>query len=287
MKLTSWGDHYYNAEEAEVLIKKCLGHGIDTFDTADIYGHHTVEVLLGQALARDPSLRAKIKIITKCGIKLVCDARPQYAVKSYDSSTTHILESVANSLKSLQTTYIDVLLIHRPDPFTHPSEIAKAFTQLKAEGKVQHFGVSNYTPTQIDALRAYLHNIPLVTNQIEFSVFHTEPLFDGTFDKLFEHKITPQIWAPFGGNGKLFDAQSVDAKILRLRKVLVPIAEKHNTDIDVVTLAWVLQHPSNPHVLIGTTKWDRVQKLLQARHVKLTREEWFGILEASTGNPVK
>jgi len=277
---------HLHLKKLKFFIKQCLQHGIDTFDTADIYGHYTVEDLLGQVLARDPSLRAKLKIITKCGINLVCDARPQHKIKSYDSTAVHIIESVENSLKVLRTTYLDLLLIHRPDPFTHPSEIAKAFTQLKKEGKVLHFGVSNYTPSQFSALRSYLTEIPIVTNQIEFSVFHTAPLFDGTFDKMYEYRVTPQIFSPFGGNGRLFDADSTDEKVIRLRKVLIPIAKKYKTEIEVVTLAWVLQHPSQPGVIIGTSRWDRVQKLTQSLNLELTREEWFIILEAAVGHEV-
>jgi len=245
-----------------------------------------VEDLLGQAISRDATLRQKIKIITKCGIKLVCEARPQHKIKTYDCSKEHILQSVANSLKAPRTSYIDLLLIHRPDAYTHPEEIATAFRHLKKEGTVHHFGVSNYTPSQFLALKKYLNEIPIVTNQTEFGVMHTTPLFDGTFDQMFEHGIIPQVYSPLGANGKLFDANETDPKIVRLRKALIPISEKYKTSIEVVTLAWALKHPSHPGAVIGTTKWERVQKLTEASSVDLTREEWFIILEAAEGHEV-
>jgi predicted oxidoreductase len=279
----NWGK--FNPGEALNFIKECLSLGIDTFDTADIYGHYTIEELLGQAIALEPAIRDRIKIITKCGINLICKQRPQHTIKSYDSTANHIFKSVANSLAVLKTDYIDLLLIHRPDPFTHPSEIALAFKQLKAKGSVRHFGISNYTPSQIDALKSYLPNdIPICTNQIEFSVVRTSPLFDGSFDKMFEHRITPQIWSPIGGH-KLFGT-SLDEKTQRILKCLTDIAHKHQTEPTVIALAWILAHPSESAAVIGTTKIDRVKQLVQATKINLSREEWFEILQVSEGHEV-
>jgi len=242
--------------------------------------------LLGHAIALEPSIRDRIKIITKCGINLVCNQRPEITIKSYDSTANHILKSVSNSLTALGTDYIDLLLIHRPDPFTHPSEIAMAFRQLKAKGCVRYFGVSNYTPSQLDALKSFLPNdIPISSNQIEFSVVHTSPLFDGTFDKMYEHRILPQIWSPIGGQ-KLFGIVLKDQKIERIHNCLNELALKHHTEPHVIALAWVLAHPSECSAVIGTTKIERIKKLTQAMEIKLTREEWFKILEACEGHEV-
>jgi len=285
MNFTSWGEKVFTASETLTFIKDCISLGIDTFDTADIYGHYTVENLLGQAFALEPSIRERIKIITKCGINLVCKERPQNTVHSYDCTANHIIKSVSNSLVALGTNYIDLLLIHRPDPFTHPSEIAVAFKQLKAHGSVKYFGVSNYTASQLAALKSLLpEDIPISTNQIEFSLVHTVPLFDGSFDKMFELRIIPQIWSPLGGK-KLF-VNSPDEKTQKILNVLSDISQKYKTEPEVIALAWVLAHPSEPSAVIGTTKIDRVKRLVHAQDFSLTREDWFKILEAAEGHEV-
>jgi len=261
MNFTCWGEKPFTPQETLDFIKTCLSVGIDTFDTADIYGHYTVEALLGKALALEPTLRRDIKIITKCGINFVSSERPENTIHNYDCTANHILKSVTNSLTVLGTDYLDLLLIHRPDPFTHPSEIALAFTQLKAKGSVRYFGVSNYTPTQTDALRSYLPaDIPISTNQIEFSLIHTTPLFDGSFDKLFELRIIPQIWSPLGGK-KLLNKEPTDDRSKRIISTLSTLAQKYKTDPEVIALAWVMAHPSSPGVVIGTTKVERIRKI--------------------------
>jgi len=184
----------------------------------------------------------------------------------------------------MNTSYIDLLLIHRPDILTHPSEIVEAFKVLKNNEKVHYFGVSNYTPSQYSALSSLLpSNIPLVTNQVEFSLFHVDPLFDGTFDSAMENGITPQIWSPCGG-GRLF--QETDQVGTVLRAALEPIAKKYNTTIDIIALAWVLALPSRPSVVLGTTKADRAVASLKALDVELTREEWFFLLQVARGREI-
>jgi len=202
----------------------------------------------------------------------------------YDSTTAHILNSVEHSLKAMCTNYIDLLLIHRPDPYTHPKEIVSAFVQLKSLGKVKFFGVSNYTPSQFSALSSLLPpEIPLVTNQVEFSLLHVQPLFDGTFDSAIEYGIHPQIWSPFGG-GKLFSADSTtQPTLVQLRQTLSDLAKKYNTTTEVIALSWVLQAPVQPTVVLGTTKLERITDSLNALNIKLTRSEWFLLLKAARG----
>jgi len=285
MRFTCWGEKPFTSFETLTFIKDCISMGIDTFDTADIYGDYTVENLLGQAIALEPSIRGRIKIITKCGINLVCKERPENNVKTYDSTANHIIKSVSNSLAALGTDYIDLFLIHRPDPFTHPSEIALAFTQLKAKGSVKYFGVSNYNAYQLTALKSFLPaDIPISTNQIEFSLIHTFPLFDGSFDKMYELRIIPQIWSPLCPKKLL--VPSPDEKTQRILTVLSNISQKYKTEPEVIALAWVLSHPSESSAVIGTSKIARVKKLVEARDIILTREEWYKILEASEGHEV-
>lgn len=168
--------------ELLALIEQCLEMGINTFDHADIYGDYSCEQLFGEALSLKPDLRQRMRIVTKCGIKPVSNKRPKHRIKHYDTSKEHIINSVEHSLQNFGTDYLDVLLIHRPDPLMDPTEVAEAFHQLRTQGKVLYFGVSNFTPGQLDLLSSYL-DFPLVTNQIEVSPMNLENFFNGTVDK--------------------------------------------------------------------------------------------------------
>lgn len=156
----------------EKLINTSLDQGITTFDHADIYGNYSCEECFGNVLRTDASLRNKLQLITKFGIKLMSEKRPFHQIKHYDTSAEHIIWSVENSLKALGTDRVDVLLIHRPDPLLNPIEVAEAFSKLKQQGKVLHVGVSNFSSSQFEMLQSYL-SVPLVTNQIELSCLET------------------------------------------------------------------------------------------------------------------
>jgi len=184
------------------LIEGCVTQGITTFDHADIYGEYTCEELFGSALADSGVDRTAIQLVTKCGIKLVSPRRPSHRIKSYDTSCAHIVASVENSLRCLQTDYIDLLLIHRPNPLIDPREVNEAFVRLRQSGKVRHFGVSNFLPHQWESLASKLE-VPLVTNQIEYSVMNLAAHGDGNIDWCQKLEIRPMAWSPFGG-GRLF-----------------------------------------------------------------------------------
>jgi len=224
------------------LMQFCMEEqGITTFDHADIYGDYTCEALFGEALALQPSLRSKMQIVTKCGIKLLSSNRADHSIKHYDTSKAHIIASVERSLKNLQTDYIDLLLIHRPNPLMDPAEVAEAFVELKAAGKVRAFGVSNFLPAQFRNLSSYLP-FPLVTNQLEISVSHVDAFSDGSLDLCQENRIAPMAWSPLAG-GELFHA--THEKALNLKKTLQKLAEETNAQsIDQVMYAWLLHHPS-------------------------------------------
>jgi len=202
-RLAGWGK---DTRQVRALIDCCLERGITTFDHADIYGDYTCEQLFGEALAEAAIDRASIQFVTKCGIKLISRRRPNHRTKSYDTSAAHITASVENSLRSLRTDYIDLLLIHRPDPLMDPAEVNEAFVALKEAGKVRHFGVSNFLPSQFDLLAARL-DVPLVTNQIEYSVMCLEAHADGTVDQCQRLDVRPMAWSPLGG-GRLFHEES-------------------------------------------------------------------------------
>lgn len=278
-RMAAWDQ---SPEETLALIHTCVDLGITTFDHADIYGDYTCEGLFGKALKREPGLRSHLQLMTKCGIKLVSKNRPEHSIKHYDTSRSHILKSVDHSLQELHTDYLDVLLIHRPDPLMDTDETAEAFIQLKQSGKVLHFGVSNFLPHQFDLLASRLP-FPLITNQIELSVMHLTPWSDGTLDQCQRLRIAPLAWSPLGG-GRLFGSPT--DQTMRLRETLTNIAQLHDATLDQVALAWLMVHPARIVPILGTGRSDRILSAATALNLQLTREQWFQIWTASTGNEV-
>jgi len=265
------------------LIESCLESGITTFDHADIYGDYTCERLFGEALADSQIERTKIQLVTKCGIRIVSRRRPEHSVESYDTSRDHIVASVERSLENLGTEYIDLLLIHRPDPLMDPGAVNAAFTALREEGKVRHFGVSNFTPAQF-AMLAVRVDVPLVTNQIEYSVMHLDAQADGTLDLCLQLGIRPMAWSPLGG-GRLFQEDTPQAK--RLRETLYRVGhDLGGASVDQVALAWLLKHPAQFLPVLGTGKVSRMKSAVEALGLTLSREQWFMILKASTGHEI-
>ncbi|PEE37648.1 aldo/keto reductase [Bacillus pseudomycoides] len=280
-----WRLAEWNMSKQELLsfIENCMEMGITTFDHADIYGGYTCESLFGEALQLQPSLRDNMQIVTKCGIAPPSPKFPKRYVAHYNTSTKHIVKSVEQSLQNLHTDYIDLLLIHRPDPFMDPSEAAEAFTRLKQEGKVRHFGVSNFLPSQFNILSSYL-DFPLITNQIEVSAMQLEHFEKGTIDLCQEKRISPMIWSPLAG-GEIFTSQNERA--VRLRETLQKIANELNVDgIDIVMYAWLLAHPAKMMPIVGSGKLDRVKSAIAATKLTLDRQQWFTIFESSNGHPV-
>ncbi|ARK29005.1 aldo/keto reductase [Halalkalibacter krulwichiae] len=279
-RLNEWNQ---TKEETLDLIKFGLEQGITTFDHADIYGAYTCESLFGEALALEPSLREKMEIVTKCGIVFEATARPQHKSHHYNTSKKHIIESVNNSLRDLKTDYIDVLLIHRPDPFMNPEEVAEAFSKLKTSGKVRYFGVSNFKHHQFTMLQSYVED-KLVTNQIELSPYQLENIEDGTLNLCLEKRVKPMAWSPLAG-GKLFTG--VDPKSIRLQKALEKVRDEIGAiTIDEVAYAWLLAHPAEIMPIIGTSKKERLMRAVQALDYHITLDQWFEILQSSMGHDI-
>ena len=161
MRWGKWGANYSTAAYRK-MIETCLDHGITAFDHADIYGDYTTEEEFGIALKEAPALRSQMQLITKCGIQMLTENRPHHQIKSYNTSAKHIIQSTERSLKNFGTDYLDVLFIHRPDPLLNPIEVAEAITHLKEQGKIKHFGVSNFLPHQTEVLRKYIFAINVV-----------------------------------------------------------------------------------------------------------------------------
>lgn len=270
----AWRWNAVDHSTLERLMSTSLDNGITTFDHADIYGDYSNEKLFGDVLRKNPSLRKSMQLVTKCGIKLLSSKQPDTWIKHYDTSKENILSAVNASLKNLGTDYIDLLLIHRPDPLMDPEEVADAFGLLKQNGKVLHFGVSNFTATQFELLQSCLP-FPLVTNQLEISLSKLDTLFDGTLDVMMKHKSSPMAWSPLGG-GKLLSSQAN----LWKRK------EKYSATETQLSLAWLLRHPADIFPVIGTTQPDRIKESADAVNIRLERQDWFEMLSAARGHDV-
>lgn len=267
-----WGiwDANFKTADYQRMIEKSLELGFTTFDHADIYGDHTTEAEFGEVLKSHPELREQMEIVTKCGILRVCDNKPQHYIKAYDSSKEHILQSAEDSLRQLGTDYIDVLLLHRPDFLMNPDEIGEAFELLYRSGKVRSFGVSNFTKSQIEMLS---ESVPVGTHQLEISIKALQAFSDGTLDQCTKDGIVPMAWSPLGG-GDLPAA---------LVEELKKWADEFGTTPQVIALAWLMQHPAGILPVIGTTKEDHLVKSKEALSIKLDRQQWYSIYQASTG----
>lgn len=264
------------------LIDHALSLGITTFDHADIYGEYAVEEAFGAGLAAWAGERERIELVTKCDIMLPVAARPAHRLKHYDTSAAHVRESVERSLRNFGTEYVDLLLLHRPDPLLAADETASALTALVESGKVRAIGVSNFAPHQVDLLQSRL-DLPLSANQVELSVLATDALGDGSLDHAQQHRYVPMAWSPLGGGG-LFTSSA--ERVVRVRTVLERIAGEADASPGRVALSWVLRHPADPVVVLGTTNPDRITDLARACDLHLGRQEWFEVLEAATGHPV-
>jgi predicted oxidoreductase len=268
----AWRWHTVSSQTVDQLIHISLDQGITTFDHADIYGDHSNEEIFGNLIRGNSSLRNRMQLVTKCGIKFPSAKRPKTWVKHYDTSREHIIWSAENSLKMLGTDRLDLLLIHRPDPLLNPEVVSEAFSQLREQGKVLHFGVSNFTSSQFELLQSNL-SFPLVTNQIELSLTEHSSMFDGTLDTLMKHKVCPMAWSPLGG-GKLMEQN--------FRQVFAK-SSQYNATENQLAIAWLLRHPSKIFPVIGTTKPERIQESAGAMNFSIDVQDWFDMLKVVQG----
>lgn len=272
--------------QAETLIQKALELGTNFFDHADIYGGGECERVFAEAIHMSPSVREKIILQSKCGI---------VPGKMYDFSKEHILTSVDGILKRLQTEYLDVLVLHRPDALMEPEEVAAAFDILHDSGKVLYFGVSNHTPGQIELLKKYVRH-PLVCNQLQFSLTNSNMIAAGmecnmtsegavsrdgyVLDYCRLNDITIQTWSPFQYG--FFEGVFVNnPKFPELNAVLKELAETYGVHTTTIAAAWILRHPARMQLVTGTTRASRLAEICAATAVKLTREDWYRLYLAA------
>ncbi|WP_075181697.1 aldo/keto reductase family oxidoreductase [Pantoea sp. 1.19] len=261
------------------FIRQHLELGVTTVDHADIYGDYQCEAAFGDALRLAPSLRQQLEIVTKCGIATT--ARAQHALGHYITDAGHITSSAENALRHFATDYLDVLLIHRPDPLMVADEVAEAFLALHHSGKVRHFGVSNFTPAQFDLLQSRLP-FGLVTNQVEISPIQQAVLLDGTLDQCQQLRLHPMAWSCLGG-GAIVN----DPAYQPLRDALEQVRREVGADtIEQVVYAWVMCLPSQPLPIIGSGKIARVREAVAAQQLTLDRQQWFRIRKAALGYDV-
>jgi len=274
----NWGvwDKNLSTSQMEHMIHICFENLITSFDHADIYGNYTTEADFGKAFKQSTVDRNTIQLISKCGIQNI-NARNN-KIKHYDYSKEYIIWSVENSLKNLQTDYLDVLLLHRPSPLMVADEIAEAVTKLKKEGKIIDFGVSNFTASQTELIR---QKIAINYNQIQFSATHHEAMLDGSLDYMQLHNIRPMSWNPLG---TVFREDIEQTR--RLKKLLVQLVDKYHLGSDTILLAWVLKHPANIIPVAGTVNIARIQALMKAVEMNLDTLDWFAIWTESMGNKV-
>ncbi|MFT7119637.1 MAG: putative oxidoreductase [Flavobacteriales bacterium] len=267
-------------QELFSFIQESIETGVSTFDHADIYGNHECEAAFGKVMKNESALRDQIQLVTKCGIKLNTNKFPERKVKYYDYSASYIVSQVEQSLKNLQTDYIDVLLLHRPSPFFNPEEVAKAFDQLKSRGKVLHFGVSNFLPLQLESLQAYVEE-PLVTNQIEISAYSLEHFENQNLDYLISKKILPMAWSPLAGGELLTPKTKKGARLLQAVKIVAQELGVYQTE--QILYQWLLMHPSSIIPILGTGKIERIKTAVDSLNIQMSLEQWFQIYIASTG----
>ncbi|MEM1371734.1 MAG: aldo/keto reductase [Pseudomonadota bacterium] len=263
----------------QAKVEACLAQGITTIDQADIYGGYEAEEMLGHALKAAPALRDQVEIVTKCDIVAPVGRYADAPVKYYDTSRDHILVSVEHSLRLMQIEQIDLLLIHRPDPFMDQHETGATLDEVVASGKVAHVGVSNFKLHDFTLLQSAMKT-PLVTNQIEISLTTNDAFTNGDLAYLQERGIKPMAWSPLGG-GSLLSGDNPE-----LTAKLQEVAAEHNVDISAVAVAWLMAHPAGIVPVMGTNNLDRITKLSDACKVEMNRVTWFTLYEAANGHEV-
>lgn len=272
----SWGKQFSQREITD-LIMYCAEIGITTFDHADIYGGYTTEGDFGPALRQSGIARDSVQLISKCGIQFDSEARAN-KIKHYNYSKAYVIWSVEQSLKHLQSDYLDVLLLHRPSPLMQPDEVGEAISRLVKDGKIKEFGVSNFTPSQIELLETA---IPVSCNQFEFSLTEHKVMYDGTLDDSLSKERIAMSWSPLGD---YFKEDNVQVK--RIKKAIRPLQKKYDASADQLLLAWLLKHPVEVYPVVGTTSKNRLKDAMKAAEIELELEDWFILLKASQGHEV-
>jgi predicted oxidoreductase len=297
-----WDDRPLAPDEEKAAVQAVITAvegGITIFDHADIYSRGKSEAVFAEVWKAMPDLRERIVLQTKCGIRFAGDPH-QGDPHRFDFSYEHIVRSVEGSLRRLQTEYVDILLLHRPDPLVEPEEVARAFDALHANGKVRIFGVSNHSVGQIELLQRAVDQ-PLVINQLQLSLLHpylieeginvdrtdgTCALTGGLLDYCRLKRILIQAWSPVDG-GRLFNPpQDAEDRNKEVSALIHQMAEEKDTSPEAIALGWLLRHPAGIQPIIGTTRPERIAASCLADAIEMTRQEWYVLFTAGRGAPM-
>ncbi len=276
-------------ERASAAVHAAFEAGYTLFDHADIYCHTMCESLFGDIVRDAPSIkRSEYLIATKCGIRFPNE--PPGTPHRFDFSKEHILTSCDGSLKRLGVEAIDIYQLHRPDLLMNPHEIAEAFEILRKQGKVRHFGVSNFVPSFLAALQSAL-SFPLMVNQVEIHLGRLDCFYDGTLDQCMAQNITPLSWSPLGGGwlgagGTVRDNHPRREKLLKIQQLLDEMANQYSVSRTVMALAWLLKPASGIIPIVGSANPANIKDAVRADDVDLSREDWYRLLVAARGEPL-
>lgn len=266
-------------------IYSAIDAGYSHFDHADIYGDGDCELLFGEVLKESSNLRDNIFITSKAGIKTQ-NSPQSHTPKHYDFSHQYITQSVNDSLTRLGIEQLDMFMLHRPDYLMNINEVADTFEQLKESGKVKHFGVSNFSSSQVELLQSAL-TMPIKANQVEINIHNINSFTDGVLDQCQQNKITPIAWCPLGGVA--YPAWENTFSIEQTQRITLEIeqqANRYQVQPWIIALAWLLKHPAKIFPIVGSTTPERIVMAKKSLELNYSREDWYQLLEVRNGHPV-
>jgi predicted oxidoreductase len=272
MRWGSWGAKMSSNEYADAIIK-WMDCGVNEFDLANLYGDYSCEREFGAALRHLHRQRSELKLISKMGIENPSSVR-QNNVKHYNYSSEHIIGCIEQSLRDLQTDYLDVLLLHRPSPLMEGEQIAEAISKLLKEGKIKSFGVSNFLPSQVDWLNKF---ISIDYNQISFSLSDFGAMENGNMESYASQSLVVSAYSPILNLENATDG---------LKEALQRLADKYDCTSSCIAVAWVLKHPVISSAIIGTSKLERIEEIKKSLEIELSLQDYFILWEAARGTRV-
>ncbi|WOH36319.1 aldo/keto reductase [Thalassotalea fonticola] len=271
--------------QGKTAIRSAIDAGYNHFDHADIYGGGECERIFGQVMKESPELREQLIVTSKAGIRFA-NTPNEGDVGRYDFSKDYLIKQVEGSLERLNVEALDLFLLHRPDYLFDPQEVAETFEQLKRQGKVKHFGVSNFSPSQVSLLQAATTE-KLIVNQVEINIHNISSFTDGTLDQCLQHDITPMAWCPiatvvYEAWGNTFSIDDVN----RIHQEFDRQAQFYDCEKWIIAFAWLLKHPAKICPIVGSTNPQRIVAAKQALELNYSREDWYRLLQARNGQAV-
>lgn len=275
-RMADWG---LDAQGLASWMHACLELGISSMDLAEVYGGHRCQAMVGDALQTSPGLRRELQLITKFGIRVPGLARPEVRRHHYDASARQLREALERALRDLRVERIDAMLIHRADLLLDADELAACVTRLIEQGRIGAFGVSNFSPSQLEMLYARMGVVPF-TNQVEANLLHLDAFEDGTMDQAVRLDMPIMAWSPLAG-GRLFKEQ--DERSARVIGALDRLAREYGTSRDAMAYAFLMRHPARIHPITGSGQIERLRIAHAALEIQLDGASWYDLWTASKG----